>query len=306
LFLVAFLLCNPGDEAVTTSPAFPLVRNALEAVGADLRNLPLSFDRAYGLDVTDLKQQLSERTRLVSLASPQNPSGVAIPPKTFGDVLTAMRERCPDAYLLVDETFREAAYGHDPVAATAVTLSPRIISIASLSKCHGTPGLRLGWVITRDPSLREQLAVAKFNTVISCSAIDESLAVKVFQQRDRLADERRQHLAEGLARTADWVSRNAHYVDWVRPTAGALCCVRLKASVFDDAAVSRFYALLATQDLRVANGAWFGEQARVFRLGFGLLSMLDLDAALRALTPALESAACLAQHTTDPAIESTS
>jgi aspartate/methionine/tyrosine aminotransferase len=79
LFLSAFILCNRGDEAVTTSPLFPLARHALDMVGAQVHTLPLSFERGYQLDVAALRGQLSPATKLVSLASPQNPSGVASP-----------------------------------------------------------------------------------------------------------------------------------------------------------------------------------------------------------------------------------
>lgn len=288
LFLIAFLLCDRGAEAVTTSPLFPPARNALDAVGANIRILPLSFDQGYRLDPADLREQLSPSTRLVSLASPHNPSGVAIPSQTLCEVLAAMEKRCPGAYLLVDETYREAAYGDDPVARSAAALSPKVISVASLSKCHGAPGLRLGWAITRDPALREQVVLGKFNTVISCSPICEALALEVFEQRDRIMAQRRWSLAEGLARTAEWVLENKEFVDWVQPDAGAICCVRLKPPVFDDVAVSRFYDTLASKGVRVANGTWFGDEARIFRLGFGLLSMPDLHVALNVLTAALK------------------
>jgi aspartate/methionine/tyrosine aminotransferase len=284
LFLIAFVLCDRGDEAVTVSPMFPLARNTLEAVGATVRTVSLSFDRGYQLDAADIGRHLSERTKLVSLASPQNPSGVASSLKIVGDIVALMEETCPEAYLLLDETYREAAYGDDAVAPSAIGLSPRVISCASLSKCHGAPGLRLGWAITRDAALKEQLVVAKFNTVISCSPLDETLALHVLERRDQIIGERRRRLAEGLAVTADWVRENEAFVEWVRPDAGALCCVRLKPSVFDNGAVDRFYANLARQGIRVANGTWFGDEARVFRLGFGLLSLADLTTALARLS----------------------
>jgi aspartate/methionine/tyrosine aminotransferase len=287
LFLIAFILCDGGGEAVTSSPLFPLARNALDAVGAKVRLLSLSFDRGYQPDLAEFRGHLSERTRLVSLASPQNPSGVAIPRRTLREILGLMEQVCPAAYLLLDETYRAAAFGDDPEAASAIALSPRVISVASLSKCHGAPGLRLGWAITRDPLLRKQLVLGKFNTVISCSALDEALALKVFEQRDRIIGERRRLRTDGLAKTTDWVMQNNGFVDWVRPDAGALCCIRLKPSVFDDAAVSRFYATLASAGVRVANGSWFGDEARVFRLGFGLLAMPDLEVALTLLAAAL-------------------
>jgi len=288
LFLIAFLLCDRGAEAVTTSPLFPPARNALDVVGANVRILPLSFDRGYQLDPADLREKLSPSTKLVSLASPQNPSGVAIPSQTLCEVLVALEERSPEAYLLVDETFREAAYGDDPVAKSAAALSPKVISVASLSKCHGAPGLRLGWAITRDPALREQLVLAKFNTVISCSPVCEALALKVLEKRERIIAQRRRSLAEGLARMAEWALESKEFVDWIQPDAGAICCVRLKPSVFDDVAVSSFYNALANEGVRVANGIWFGDEMRVFRLGFGLLSLPDLNVALNALTAVLK------------------
>jgi aspartate/methionine/tyrosine aminotransferase len=286
LFLIAFVLCDHGDEAVTVSPMFPLARNTLDVVGAKIRTVPLSFDHGYQLDAADVRRHLSERTTLVSLASPQNPSGVASSPKVIRDVLAVMEERCPEAYLLLDETYREAAYGDDAVAPSAVGLSQRVISCASLSKCHGAPGLRLGWAITRDAALKEQLVVGKFNTVISCSRVDEALGRHVLERRDHIIGERRQRLAEGLALTAGWVRENDAFVEWVRPDAGALCCVRLKSSVFDGGAVDRFYESLAREGIRLANGSWFGDEARVFRLGFGLLAAADLEAALARLSAA--------------------
>ncbi|MBV8654320.1 MAG: pyridoxal phosphate-dependent aminotransferase, partial [Alphaproteobacteria bacterium] len=289
LFLAAFILCREkSDEVVTTSPLFPMARTALDAVGATVRTVALSFAQRYQPDLADLTRQLSPRTRLVSLASPQNPSGVALRPETVRGLLAAMAKTCPEAYLLLDETYREAAYGADPVAPSAVGLGARVISTASLSKCHGAPGLRLGWAVTRDQDLREQLVLGKFATVLSCSAIDEALALRVLQQSERIIGERRRHLAEGLAKTAAaWVEANDGLVEWVRPDAGALCCIRLAPAAFDDAAVARFYEALHGEGVRVANGAWFGDETRVFRLGFGLLSMPDLDAALKGLAAAL-------------------
>ena len=84
---------------------------------------------------------------------------------------------------------------------------------------------------------------------------------------------------------------NGDLVEWVRPDAGALCVVRLKPSMFSDGAVARFHQELARHDARVADGAWFGEEPRVFRLGFGLPEPVELDAALRVLTAALRQAA---------------
>ena len=289
LFLLAFTLCDPGDEAVVAGPVFPLARNALLAVGAGVHTLPFDFERGYQPDLAELRRLLSPRTKLVSLASPQNPSGVAIAAQTLREIVAMMQAHAPQAWLVLDETYREAAYGSEPAAPSAVHLGSKVVTVASLSKCHGAAGLRIGWAITRDAALREQLITAKFSTVISCSTLDEAMALEVLTQSERIVGERRTLLQENRAITEAWVKRHADQVEWVRPDAGALCCVRLKPQAFDDAAVDRFYAALAEHGVRVAPGRWFGEAARVFRLGFGLLRGPELHQALGGVSKALSA-----------------
>jgi aspartate/methionine/tyrosine aminotransferase len=291
LFLLSFILCARGDEAVLASPVFPPTRGALDAIGAAIRLLPLTFDRGYRLDPAELGSLLTQRTKLVSLASPQNPSGVAIPRDVLAEVLAVMRERSPHAYLLVDDVYREAAFGDDPIAASALTLGEKVVTTASLSKCHGAPGLRIGWVIARDRALREQLVRGKFMTVVSAPPLEERLALRVLALRDRILEERRVVLAQSLARTEQWVHENADAVEWIRPDAGAICCVRLKGEFFDDVAVERFYGGLESAGVRVSKGTWFGESTRVFRLGFAHLPLHELDAAYEAMTAVLSETA---------------
>jgi aspartate/methionine/tyrosine aminotransferase len=290
LYLIAAITCEKGDEVVLTAPHFPNTRTVFEAAGAEVKTLALSFDEGYRLAAPALHGALSPRTRIVCLASPQNPSGVIIPTETISSIVRRMQQICPDAYLVLDETYREAVYGTNAVMPSPAYISPRIVSCASLSKCHGAPGLRLGWAITRDPALRQQLVLGKFNSVISNSAIDEALALRVLERRDTILDARRQSLSEGLGAVADWVAKEGALVEWVRPDAGALCCVRLRPSAFDDAAVGRFYGELGRDGVRVANGDWFGESPRVFRLGFGLLATAELETALAHLSGALHRA----------------
>ncbi|HZX07027.1 pyridoxal phosphate-dependent aminotransferase [Kribbella sp.] len=170
IFLLAYLLAERG-EVVTTAPEFPMTRSAFETVGASVRVVPVGFDDGYQVRADAVREQLTPETKLVSLATPQNPSGVAVPRSVLREIVDAMAAVCPDAYLLVDETYRVATYGDDQVADTAVQLGPRVVSVASLSKCHGAAGLRIGWVISTDPALVERLVTAKFSTVVSASPV---------------------------------------------------------------------------------------------------------------------------------------
>lgn len=286
IFLLAYLLVDQGGEVVTTSPLFPMTQSVFDTVGASVRVVPLGFDDGYQLTAEAIRAQLTPQTKLVSLATPQNPSGVAVPRQVLHEIAEAMREVCPDAWLMVDETYRVASYGEDAVAETAATLGPRVVVVASLSKCHGAAGLRVGWVISTDAALVEKLITAKFSTVVSASPVCEALAVRVFAREHEILSVRRSWLQENLQITQDWVDANADIVEWVRPDAGALCVVRLKAELD----LERFKRAAADNDVRLADGDWFGDDPRVFRLGFGFLPAGELKAALDALREALQAA----------------
>ena len=199
IFLLAYLVADHGGQVVTTAPLFPLARNCYESVGADVRVIPLTFDDGYRLSAEDVRAHLTPDTKLVSLATPQNPSGVALEPAAvLEEIAAAMAEICPDAYLMVDETYRTAAYGDDPIAETAVHLGPKVVSVASLSKCHGAAGLRIGWLISTDADLVDRMVTAKFNTVVSAAPVTEALAVRVFEREDEILGVRRRWLADAL------------------------------------------------------------------------------------------------------------
>lgn len=290
LFLLAFELCRPGDEAVLATPCFPPSRDCLLGLGVEVREVALSFDDGYRLDPDRVAAVLSDRTRLVSLASPQNPSGIQVPRTAIEKILALLDERCPDAILFVDETYREAAYGGDAVADSFASLGPRIVTGSSVSKALGAPGLRTGWLTVPDGGLRARLGVAKMNTVLSGSVLDEALAAALLRRREKVLVPRRDLLAGALAKLSVWCEAERRRIDWVRPDAGALCCLRLRPDMFDDHAVVRFWNMLPGHDLQLASGTWFGESRRVFRLGFGYLPAERLQPALTALSRVLDTA----------------
>lgn len=288
LFLLAFELCRSGDEAVLATPCFPPSRDCLLGLGVEVREVALSFDDGYRLDPDRVAAVLSDRTRLVSLASPQNPSGIQVPRMVIEKILALLDERCPNAILFVDETYREAAYGRDPAADSFASLGPRIVTGSSVSKALGAPGLRTGWLTVPDGGLRARLGVAKMNTVLSGSILDEVLAAALLRHREKVLAPRRDLLAGALAQLSVWCEAERRRIDWVRPDSGALCCLRLRPDMFDDRAVARFWDMLPGHDLQLASGTWFGESRRVFRLGFGYLPAERLQPALTALSRALD------------------
>lgn len=286
MFLVA--LDRAPRRVLLVSPGFPPARAVPEELGAPVDSVCLRFDDGYRPPIGAIADRLSPATGLVSIASPQNPSGVRFTDQEILDLLAAVDERAPDAVVLVDEIYREAVYGEAPVPRSVAALSPRVVTCSSLSKAHGAPGLRVGWLTATDTALYERLRHVKFLTAIASSTLDELLAVQLLRMRTAILAPRAALLRRALGQLERWIAGQP--VDFVRPDAGALCCLRLRHGDFTGEAVPVFYRRLAELDTRVAPGSWFGADDRVFRLGFGHLDALDFTEALARLGDALSTA----------------
>jgi aspartate/methionine/tyrosine aminotransferase len=300
LFLLGLLFGDAGSEVVVVRPSFPPILDALRGISARTATVQLHFADGYRLDPTALRDALSADTRLVMLASPQNPSGVAVSREDIERTLAAMQRVCPDAFLLVDEIYRDASHGDEPTPPSVAALSPNVITCSSLSKAHGTPGLRIGWLTVRDAELYEQLRLARFNSAVSCGTLDEVLAARVLSRAEAILAPRRAFLADAVAIVEHWLVDQGGELHWVRPDAGAFCCIQLDPDAFPPARVQRFYAELSERRTVVAPGDWFGDDPRVFRLGFGYLPLDELRAGLEMITRALRASASTSQPEVAP------
>ncbi len=281
LFATATALLSAGDHALIATPNYATNLETPRAIGADLEPLELRFEDGWALDLDRLEASLRPTTRLVSVTYPHNPTGAMIDAATL-DALVEIVERHGEARLLVDETYRELAYG-DPLPPVA-SLSERAIGISSMSKTYGLPGLRIGWLACRDSELAETLLAAKEQIMICGATIDEEIAGRVLAERERILPPIRAKVARHLEIVREWIASQEVF-EWVEPAAGVVGFVRVRAEHEFD--VDRFYgSLLAEHGTYVGPGHWFGQDRRSFRLGFAWPETAELERGLAGLTAA--------------------
>ena len=148
LALVCRALLSPGEEVIIPTPAFPEYWVYVESVGAEVKAVPCLPD-SFQLDLAALEAAVTEKTALVILNSPNNPSG-AVYPREDLEQLTAMlsrreRELGRPIYLLADEPYRELVYGGAEVPFLPA-LYPDTLYCCSFSKSLSIPGERVGFL----------------------------------------------------------------------------------------------------------------------------------------------------------------
>jgi aspartate/methionine/tyrosine aminotransferase len=281
LFMIATSLLGEGDHVVIAAPNYATNLETPRALSADVEPLDLRFEDGWALDPERLSSMLRDETKLVSLTYPHNPTGAMIGREEL-ERLVALVEDHGQARLLVDETYRELSYGEAlPVAAS---LSERALSVSSMSKTYGLPGLRMGWIAGRDAELAARLLAAKEQILICGSAIDEEMAARILEARPRILPAIRAKIERHLGTLREWMDGQDTF-EWVEPSAGVVCMPRFREEIEVD--IDRFYAdLLAEYGTYVGPGHWFDQDRRSFRLGFAWPEPDELERGLAGLLAA--------------------
>jgi aspartate/methionine/tyrosine aminotransferase len=286
LFATATALLEPGDQIVVVRTNYATNLETPRAIGAELDIVDLAYADGWSLDVERIAARVKRGiTKLISVTCPHNPTGTMLDLAA----LHALVELAEDsgAVLLVDETYRDLTHA-DPLPMVA-TLSTRAISVSSMSKAYGLPGLRVGWAVCRDPELAETLLAAKEQMFICGATLDEAVAGRVLADRERILPPILDDVRARLALVRAWMSGQRIF-EWVEPSGGVVGLVRFAPDIAVD--TDRFFdGLLSEFGTYVGPGHWFEMDDRHFRLGFGWPTEPELRAGLAALTAAADRAA---------------
>jgi aspartate/methionine/tyrosine aminotransferase len=287
LFIVHTTLLDAASHAIVARPNYATNVETPRAIGADVEYLDLAFDDGWAVDPDRIAGMLRPETRLVSLTTPHNPTGATLSRSTL-DAVIALVERHGGARLLIDETYREMTFADTlPIAAS---LSERVISVTSLSKTYGLPGIRVGWLVTRERELFDRFLAAKEQILISGSLVDETIAARALVRRPAWLPEIRGRIADAFAVTSAWIEGNPRF-EWVPPRGGVVGFPRIRPSVADGPMVDRFYDLLFERHGTIVGpGHWFEQPRTSFRLGYGWPTLDELRGGLAALDGALDEA----------------
>lgn len=171
LFLAAL---DHGDTIAMTRPGYPAYRNALQALGAHIIELPCGPETRFQPTV-DMLQQLDKTPRAVIVTSPDNPTGTIIDAAELNRIAQWCAEH--NCLLISDEIYHGISYGRE--CTTARNFSEDAVVVGSLSKFFSMTGWRLGWLIVPD-HLLEPLENLEANLALCPPAISQYAALSAF------------------------------------------------------------------------------------------------------------------------------
>jgi aspartate/methionine/tyrosine aminotransferase len=259
LWMMLLLAAQPGANVVLPYPAFPTFDEAARHLHLEVRHYHLRADTGHVIDLDEVDACIDDRTVLVLVNTPHNPTGAVVP----DDQLTKLHDVATHRgiQLVVDEVYHPIYHG--PSSASGSRLSAAT-TVGDLSKALCLSGLRIGWIIEHDPARIEQYEDARSYLTICGAPVSEVLATAAIRARDTILARAQTVTETNLAMLDAFFDQHSAELGWVRPTGGMTAFPWLRSG----ADARPFCVRAATAGVLVAPGDCFGMPSH-FRIGFG-------------------------------------
>ncbi|HVO41165.1 MAG TPA: aminotransferase class I/II-fold pyridoxal phosphate-dependent enzyme [Aggregatilineales bacterium] len=268
IFLFMNSVLDRGDHVIVHTPCYQSLAEIARSIGCGVTSWRADEQNGWALDMEILKRSIRPNTKAIVINCPHNPTGYLMSHDLQRQIVAIARER--RLLLFSDEVYRELEQDPADRLPAVCDLYENGVSLGVLSKTYGLPGLRIGWIATRNTAIREAMAHFKDYTSICNSAPSEFLGVVALRHRGHLAARNLQIVRRNLALLDEFFARHADSFWWVRPKAGSIAYPRLKL----DRDIEAFCIdVVERQGVLLLPGTCYEADSQHFRIGFGRANM---------------------------------
>ena len=263
IFLSAVLTVSEGDKVVMMTPNYLSFNGIAEALGAEVDYVSLIKKEKWEWDINKLAEVVKDKTKVISICNPNNPTGSVLSIKQMKDIIGIARE--VDAYILVDEVYIGAELSSDKTK-SFLGMYDKTIVTSGLSKSYSHPGLRIGWIISDNIFVQEAWAVKDYTTIAS-SSLSQHIASKVLEPEtiSRLRSRTSELLNGNLKTFSDCILPYSNHLSFLKPEAGGFAFVEYD---MDMNSTDLIHDLRTNEGVFIVPGDSFGME-NFFRVGLG-------------------------------------
>ena len=219
VYIAMRVLLNKEDHAIVTVPNY----QAAETIPLDIcevSGVALDENENWALDIDRVKQAIRPNTKLISINFPNNPTGAVLDKERFQALVSLCREQ--GIYLFSDEVYRLVERDESIRLPQAADVYEKGISLNVMSKAYGLPGLRIGWIMTKDAGLLKKMERYKHYLSICNSAPSESLAIIALKAKDRILEHNRALVNHNAEKLGVFFNEFPEQFQWQRPDGGCV------------------------------------------------------------------------------------
>ncbi len=264
-FIALQTLLRAGDEMVMMLPNYMQVWGVGHNFGFRVRAFHLQEERGWAPDLGELEAVVSDRTKLIAVCNPNNPTGYILT-RAEMDAIVAAAERV-GAWLLADEVYSGTERLTDTQTPSFWGRYDRVLAMNSMSKAYGVPGLRIGWVVAPADTVDEIWARHEYTTISATMLANELASIALSPEvRLRLIQRTREYIRRGFPILEQWMKGHEGTFTLIPPQAAAIAFVRYHLDVNSTELVDR---LMRQKSVLIVPGDHFGLD-HYLRISFGL------------------------------------
>src|SRR5712692_8531198 len=258
LLILFFLAAERGANVVLPNPGFPTNAALPESLSLEIRYYRLRRENGFRIDLDEIRRLVDRNTRLLLVNSPHNPTGAVLSEREMETLHDFCAER--GIQFVSDEVYHPIYHGAEMRSAARL---PHATVLGDFSKALCLSGLRVGWMIERDPKRRERYLNARSYFTVSNTAVGERLAILALEHAETIYSRARRVATANLALLDRLFGEHSDLLSWVRPRGGMTAFPWL-ASGGDG---REFCQRLTKRGILMAPGDCFGMPSH-FRVGF--------------------------------------
>ena len=229
-YILANTLLESGDEVAVMRPTYMQLSGAAANLGANIRSFSLNGTKDWALDLDELKDAVTPKTKVIAVVNPNNPTGKILSDIEMNAIITIAEK--VGAWLITDEVYSGSEREVDQPATSFFGKYDKVIVVNGLSKAYGLPGLRIGWVVAPSFITKELWKRHEFTTV-SSSMLGNRLGEMALRPnvREKLLTRAQKLAGEGFATLQYFLDEHPDVFSVVAPMASALSFVRYKLPI---------------------------------------------------------------------------
>lgn len=264
IFVAMNCLLVPGDEVITISPGYQSLYEIANALNCRIKKWIPDFSKGtWNFDLEKLKSAISEKTKLLVVNFPHNPTGASVSTEEFSEIIELCRKN--KVILFSDEMYRFLEYEKNRRLPSASDLYENAFSLFGMSKSFALPGLRIGWLTSKNNKGMQKIAEFKDYTSICNNAPGEILSIIALQNKTAILKRNLKIISENLAILDAFFAKHQHLFQWKRPEAGPIAFPEFKSTV----PIADFcMKLLEKKNIMLLPASVYNFPGNFFRIGF--------------------------------------
>lgn len=268
IFLSMNVLLEKGDHVITTFPGYQSLYEVANSMGCELsRWMP---DKDGKFNIQNLFELVKTNTRLIVFNFPHNPTGESISTEELNEIICFARQR--NLFIFSDEMYRFLEYEDSDRLPSVSDIYENAISLFGMSKTFSLPGLRIGWLTTKNKIIFQQIAYFKDYTTICSSAPSEILAIIGLRNKERIIARNLEIISKNLAIIDKFAKNYSSIFKWRRPKAGTIAFPELKLNIPGDKFCKK---LVDEKGVMLLPSSVYNYDKECVRLGFGRKNMSE-------------------------------